>query len=320
MRIALDAMGGDRAPEVVVRGAFEVARSTGLEVILVGVEDALRPLLAGAPESVSYRQAPQVVAMDEPPSTALRRKPESSIAIGVQLVKSGEAGAFVSAGNTGAVLATALFTLGRSPGVERPALAVPFPTDRGVSLLLDAGANADVRPSHLVQFAHLGVTYAKDVLGIPSPRVALLNIGEEPGKGNQLAKEAFDLLTASDVDFAGNLEGKDLGRGLAEVIVTDGFTGNVAIKVAEGVAENLVSSLRTAILSRWRYRLAAAVLRPAFRAIARRLDYSEYGGAPLLGVQGTVIIAHGRSDERAIGNAILAAARAAQAGVREGVP
>lgn len=314
MRIALDAMGGDHAPRVVVQGALEVVRTTDLEVVLVGREEALRPLLPKQlPESLSLHHASEVVSMEDPPTVALRRKRDSSLAAGIELLRSAKVEAFVSAGNTGAIMAAATLALGRLPGVERPALAVPFPTERGISLLLDVGANADARPAYLVQFARLGVAYAGGVFGTSQPRVALLNIGEEPGKGSQLAKEAFELLSGSGLDFVGNVEGKDLAKGVADVIVTDGFTGNVVIKVAEGVAENLVSGLRSAVMSRWHYRLAGAVLRPAFRALARRLDYSEYGGAPLLGVRGVVIIAHGRSDQRAIYNAVLAAARAAQA-------
>lgn len=312
MRIALDAMGGDRAPDVVVQGALQVTRSTDHEVILVGREQTIQSLLTNPPSALSVRHASEVITMDEPPTAALRVKRDSSIAVGIELVRSGDAQAFVSAGNTGAVMATATLALGRVPGVERPALAIPFLTDRGVSLLLDVGANADAKPSYLVQFAHMGVAYARGVFGAAQPRVALLNIGEEPGKGSQLAKEAFELLSTSGLDFVGNVEGKDLAKGLADVIVTDGFTGNVVIKVAEGVAENLTSGIRQAVLSRWHYRLAGAVLRPALRAMARRMDYSEYGGAPLLGVNGVVIIAHGRSDSRAIYNAVLAAARAAE--------
>lgn len=312
MRIALDAMGGDHAPEVVVQGALQVTRTTAHQVILLGPEQTVRPLVARAPANLSIRHASEVVAMDEPPMAALRVKKDSSIAVGIDLVRAGEAEAFVSAGNTGAVMATATLALGRVPSVERPALAIPFPTDRGVSLLLDVGANADAKPLYLVQFAQMGAAYARGVFGTAQPRVALLNIGEEPGKGSQLAKEAFELLSISGLDFVGNVEGKDLTKGLADVIVTDGFTGNVVIKVAEGVAENLISGIRQAVLSRWHYRLAGAVLRPALRAMARRMDYSEYGGASLLGVKGVVIIAHGRSDVRAIQNAVLAAARAAE--------
>lgn len=315
MRVALDGMGGDRAPEVAVQAALDLIRDTDIEIALLGPQDTLRPLIGGQsmPPGLSLHHAPDVVAMDDHPSVAMRQKRSSSIALGMQLVRSGEAQAFVSAGNTGAVMAHALLDLGRLPGVDRPALAAPFPTQRGVTLLLDVGANADARPSYLVQFAQMGVAYARSALGIAEPRVGLLNIGEEPGKGSQFAREAHELLAAAGLTFIGNVEGKDLPRGLADVVVTDGFTGNVALKVAEGVAESLIGSLRSALLSRWHYKLAAAVLRPAFRDLARRLDYSEYGGAPLLGVQGVVIIAHGRSDRRAISNAVRAAARAAEA-------
>jgi len=308
LRIALDAMGGDHAPEVPLKAARDLASVPGLELVLLGPEQVLR---GAVPPNVTIRDAPETVAMDEHATAALRQKRASSIAVGIEMVGKGEAQAFVSAGNTGAIMAAALMGLGRQEGVDRPALAVPFPTDRGVSLLLDAGANADAKPAYLVQFARLGVEYARKALSIERPRVALLNIGEEAGKGNQLARESYDLLRESGLDFVGNVEGKDLPKGLADVIVTDGFTGNVVLKVAEGVSESLVSSLRTALTSRWHYKLAAGVLRPAFRSVARRLDYSEYGGAPLLGVRGTVIIGHGRSDSRAIYNAVLVAMKAA---------
>lgn len=320
MRLALDAMGGDSAPHVVLEGALEAARADQLPITLLGPEDVLEPLLAPyapLPPSLELRHAPQVVAMDEHPTAAVRDKPNSSIGIGLEMVRSGQADAFVSAGNTGAIMAYATLRLGRLPGIERPALGIVFPTATGKSLLLDVGANADCKPSYLLQFAQMGATYAQGVLGVPDVRVALLNIGEEPTKGSQLAQEAYQLLQASDLNFVGNIEGEDLPRGLAEVIVTDGFTGNVAIKTAEGVAELLMASLREALTARLHYRLAAALLRPAFRAVARNLDYAEYGGAPLLGVKGVVIIAHGRSNARAIRRALSVARQAVESRLLE---
>lgn len=320
MRLALDAMGGDSAPQIVLEGAIEAARADQLPITLLGPEDVLEPLLASyapLPPSLQLRHAPQVVAMDEHPTAAVRDKPNSSIGMGLEMVRSGQADAFVSAGNTGAIMAYATLRLGRLPGIERPAIGTVFPTVRGKSLLLDVGANADCKPSYLLQFAQMGVAYAQGALGVPDVRVALLNIGEEPTKGSQLAQEAYRLLQESGLNFIGNLEGNDLPHGLAEVIVTDGFTGNVVIKTAEGVSELLMASIRKALTSRFHYRLAASLLRPAFRAVARDMDYAEYGGAPLLGVKGVVIIAHGRSNARAIRRALAVARQAVESGLLE---
>lgn len=320
MRVALDAMGGDHAPEVVVRAALDIARATDIEVALVGDEAKIAPLLAARgplPPSLTVHHAPDAVPMGEQPSVALRHRTESSLAVATRLVERGEAAALVSAGNTGAIVAFALIQLGRLPEIDRPALAAPFPTRRGICLVLDAGANADARPAYLLQFARMGAAYAEHVLGIPQPRVGLLNIGEEPGKGNLLARDAYRLLEESGLLFVGNVEGDQLPAGLADVLVTDGFTGNMSIKVAEGTAEALAGELRTALTSRALYRIAAWFLRPAFRSLGRRLDYAEYGGAALLGVRGVVVIAHGRSNERAIRNAVAVAAKAAQVGLTD---
>lgn len=233
------------------------------------------------------------------------------------LVKSGAADAFVSAGNTGAVMAYGLLSLGRLPGVERPALSSVFPTLDGRCLILDVGANADCRPSHLLQFGIMGAAYMEGALGAPNPRVGLLSIGEEETKGNQLTLEAHQLLKQSGLNFIGNVEGKDIPKGLADVVVTDGFSGNVAIKVAEGVSEAVVALIRRAVTSRWYFKVAAAALRPAFRSVAKRMDYAEYGGAPLLGVKGVVIISHGRSNARAIERALEVAAQAVRGRVVE---
>ena len=322
MRIALDAMGGDNAPHAIVEAAVETARKHQLGVALLGPQEVLEPLLvpyAPLPPSLTLRYAPEVVAMDEHPSAAVRGKKASSIAVGMELVKSGEADAFVSAGNTGAIMAYALLGLGRLPGIERPALGTVFSAKSGPCLLLDVGANADCKPSYLLQFARMGAAYMQGALGVSHVRVGLLNIGEEEGKGSQLAQEAYQLLKSGGIDFVGNVEGKDLPQGLAEVVVTDGFTGNVAIKVAEGVSEFLMSGLRDSLTSRWHYRLAAATLRPAFRGLARRLDYAEYGGAPLLGVRGVVIIGHGRSNARAIQRALLVARQAVEGAIIESI-
>ena len=313
MRIALDAMGGDHAPDAAVRGGVEAARAFGIEVALVGIPEVVQRALAPlgrAPDGVSIVPATDVITMEEHGATAARQKRDASINVGLREVKAGRAAAFVSAGNTGGVMAAAVLGLGRVRGIERPALAALLPAGGGRRrvLLLDVGANAEVKPEYLVQFAEMGQAYAQRALGLPAPRVALLSIGEEASKGDQLVQEAHAALAARKrLNFIGNVEGKDIPRGVADVIVTDGFTGNVAIKAAEGVADFIMEELRAALTSRLRYRLAAAVLLPALRGLRERLDYKEYGGAPLLGVQGVVIVAHGRSDARAVANAVRAA-------------
>ncbi len=313
-------MGGDFAPHVVLQGALAAAGTGAFDIVLVGPREVLEPLLAAhqpLPPNLHLEHAPDVVAMDDHPSAVVRRKPRSSIGVGMGLVKSGAADAFVSAGNTGAVMAYGLLSLGRLPGVERPALSSVFPTLDGRCLILDVGANADCRPSHLLQFGIMGAAYMEGALGAPNPRVGLLSIGEEETKGNQLTLEAHQLLKQSGLNFIGNVEGKDIPKGLADVVVTDGFSGNVAIKVAEGVSEAVVALIRRAVTSRWYFKVAAAALRPAFRSVAKRMDYAEYGGAPLLGVKGVVIISHGRSNARAIERALEVAAQAVRGRVVE---
>lgn len=324
MQIAVDAMGGDYAPKEVVGGTVEAATTLGIEISLVGTPEALQQELAkhsSAPLSrIHVVPASQVIMMDERPLLAVRQKPDSSIMVGLNLVKSGAAQAFVSAGNTGAVMAAALLTLGRMAAIERPAIGAALPTVTGSPvLLLDVGANAECRPTWLVQFAEMGSTYSARVLSIERPRVALLNIGEEESKGNRLTLETYALLQGSKLNFIGNIEGKDLPRGIADVVVTDGFTGNVLLKAAEGLAEFILAEIQGRITSRWHYKLAALALRPAFRHVVRRLDYSQYGGAPLLGVNGVVIIAHGRSKAPAVRNAIRVARDAVAQGLLEAV-
>jgi len=313
-RVAVDAMGGDHAPAAPVQGALAAANE-GIPVVLVGREAAIAPLLEQAgrvPSRLEIIDAPEVVGMDEHPMAALRQKRRSSIAVGIELVRNGRAGAFISAGNTGAVMAAATLTLGRQPGIDRPALGTVFPGRAGPVLILDVGASADARPAFLEQYAVLGRDYARGVLGITEPRIGLLNIGEEPGKGNELAREAYERLSAlAGIRFIGNVEGKDLTRNVADVVVTDGFTGNVVIKTAEGVAEFIVGELRSALTARLRYKLAALVLRPALAGLRARIDYASYGGAPLLGLNGVVRILHGRSDARAITIGIRVAHQAA---------
>lgn len=308
MRIVLDAMGTDHAPSAEVAGAVGALLhlEPDVEVILVGDQGILEAELARHPEAPAGRlrvhHAPDRVRASDPPASVLRRKPESSIVRGLQLVKSGEADAFVSAGSTGAVMATSLFTLRPLPGVARPAIGTVLPTARTPCLLLDAGANVDCKPQHLLQFAHLGNVYAKDLLGIERPRVALLNIGEEPEKGDDLTVEAHRLLAASGLNFVGNIEGRDVIRGTCDVLVADGFVGNVLLKFYESVT-GLMHGLLRAELAVTGGRLDLERLFSAF-------DYTEYGGAPLLGVNGITIICHGGSPPRAIRNAIRVAVQA----------
>jgi glycerol-3-phosphate acyltransferase PlsX len=250
-----------------------------------------------------------VIAMDEKPTEAVRAKPNSSLVVACRAVGEGKADAVVSAGNTGAMLAACLLELRRIPGVRRPAIAVTIPARRGPSVLLDSGANADARPEDLVQFAHMGVVFAEEILGIPNPEVRLLSIGEEPEKGNQLTLEAHRLLTATHLNFAGNAEGRDLLTGAADVLVTDGFTGNVALKVTEGTILGLLEGLREEITATLRGKLGGLLIRPAARRLRERLDPDTYGGAYLLGLRGLAVIAHGNSSRRAITNAIRLAAR-----------
>jgi glycerol-3-phosphate acyltransferase PlsX len=316
-RIAVDAMGGDNAPAAAIAGAVAAARDFAIPVTLIGQEAALSRELAThgpLPAGLDVVYAADVIGMAEHVSAGTRHRRDTSIAVGVALVKSGEAAAFFSAGNTAAVMSIATLKLGRQSGVERPALGTVFPSVHGRFLLLDVGANADARPQYLVQFAEIGRAYAERVLGIANPRVGLLNIGEEPGKGSELARTVYERLSERpDLNFVGNVEGKDLPRGLADVVVTDGFSGNVAIKTAEGTAEFILREIRTALTARLRFKLAALVLRPALLRVRQRIDYAEYGGAPLLGLNGLVLIGHGRSNDRAIRTAIRVAAETAAA-------
>jgi phosphate acyltransferase len=310
MRIVLDAMGSDHAPEVDVEGGVRAARRFGHEILLVGQRQAIEAELAKhdtADLPLSIVEASQVVAMDEHPSQAVRSKPDASIVVGMNQVREGHADALVSMGNSGGVLASAVASVGRVgriPGVHRPALSTVFPHMEGFSFLLDIGANTDCKPEWLVQFALMGAVYARNVLGIDNPRVALLSNGEEETKGNRLVQDTHELLRQLSLNLVGNVEGKDLTRGLADVIVTDGFVGNVALKTAEGVASMILTLLKNEIKSRPLAMVGGLLAKPAFKAAGRRLDYREYGGAPLLGVNGVVIVGHGRSDALAVENAI----------------
>ncbi len=315
MRIVLDAMGSDRHPQPDVEGAVQAARELGVDIVLVGQRELIEPELAkhdmsGLPLSIVH--ASQVLEMTDEPSRAAKRKKDSSMVVGMGLLKQKEADAFVSAGNSGGVLAVALLYLGRIRGVKRPALSAVLPTRTGSCLMLDVGANADCKPLYLQQFAIMGNIYAEHVMGIAHPRVAIVSNGEEEGKGSTLVKETYPLLKDSNLNFVGNAEGKDILSGFADVIVTDGFTGNVAVKLAEGVAGFMLQILEEEIRSRPLASVGALLAKPAFRQVKKRLDYREYGGAPLLGVDGTVIVGHGRSDALAIKNAIRMAKQAVE--------
>ena len=320
--IALDAMGGDLGPRETVAGALAAA-AEGIDVTLVGDEATLRAELArrGAnPSNLHIRHAPDVVAMGDHAAKEVRRARQTSMYVGTEMVKRGEADAFVTIGNTGAAMATGLVVLGRLPGVERPALSAVLPGQGGPVMLLDVGANADARPSHLVQFAHLGAAYMSAVHGIAEPRVAILSIGEEPTKGSMLVLEAHETLAAdTSIRFTGNIESRDILSGHAEVIVTDGFTGNVVLKLAEGLVQLLFDEMRTAARSSWRSKIGGVLLLPSLRGVRARLDYRRYGAVPLLGVDGAVFVGHGRSDEAAVASAVRSAQHAVEQGMMTAV-
>ncbi|MBI5099266.1 MAG: phosphate acyltransferase PlsX [Nitrospirae bacterium] len=312
MRIALDAMGGDYAPATTVEGAVEaLIENNDLSVILVGDEAEISLELKKKNYKglqISIKHASQTVEMDESPLTALRRKKDSSLRVAVDLVKSNEADAMVSAGNSGVVMATALHVLGKIQGIERPAIAAVMPTLKGRFVLIDAGANVDCKPLHLYQFAIMGEAYARYIFNIENPKIGLLGIGEEDAKGNELTKESGKLLRNSHVNFIGNVEGKDIFAGEADVVVCDGFVGNIALKISEGLAEATSKMLKREISERVSGRIGYLLLKNAFRSFRKKTDYSEYGGAPLLGLSKPCIISHGRSTSKAIKNAIKLAA------------
>jgi phosphate acyltransferase len=305
IRVAIDAMGGDNAPGEIVAGALDAASGQ------------IRPILFGPPGldtgGLELAEASQVIAMDEKPADAVRGKPDSSLVAACRAVAQGNADVALSAGNTGAMLAASLVHVRRLPGVRRPAIAVVLPGEHGPSVLLDAGANAEARPEHLLQFGQMGAIFAQEILEIPRPQVGLLSIGEEPEKGSKLTLEAHELLSgAAELDFRGNVESRDLLSGAADVVVTDGFTGNVSLKLLEGTIKSLLDALRDEITSTIRGKLGGFLIRPAARGLRARLDPDTYGGAYLLGLRGLVVIAHGNSNRRAIANAIRLAARGAE--------
>ncbi len=314
--VALDAMGGDDAPVAVVQGAIDAARK-GQAIILVGPEERVRAELDRQKASwnlpVQVRDAPEIVGMDEHPGQAMRRKRQNSIRVAMELVRDGEASAAVSAGNSGAMMAGAMMVLGCAGGVLRPAILSVLPAAKGHPVMLDAGANVECKPVHLVQFALMGEIYARRVLGVSRPRVAILANGEEATKGTAVTRAAAEALTRSTLRFQGYCEGRDLLAGEVDVVVTDGFTGNVALKTMEGTAQALAVMMREALHRTLPVRLGGALVKTAIDEIRRRVDWREIGGAPLLGVEGVVVIGHGASDRRAVANAVVRAADGARA-------
>ncbi len=308
MKIIVDAMGGDHAPDVVIEGAVAaVSEYDNIEVVLVGDEVRIKSLLVKArykSSAISVYPAQEVIEMCESPAASVRRKRNSSIVLGLNLVRDGKGDAFFSAGNTGAAVCAATLSLGLLPGVERPGIAIITPTLKGISLIIDVGANIDPKPVQLLQYGIMACAYCRYILNMPSPTVGLLNIGEEEGKGTDFMKETHALFEKSRVNFIGNVEGKDLFSGKCDIIVCDGFVGNVALKVAESLAEAMQVFLKRHLMSNPLGLLGALLLKTSFTRFKKEMDYSEYGGAPLLGVNGVVIIGHGRSNARAIKNAI----------------
>lgn len=318
--VALDAMGGDHAPSATVCGALEAVRQFNLRVLLVGHEPLLRRELSragGAARGVEIVDAPQVISMDDSPAAPVRTKRDSSMAVAMRLVQRGDACAFVTAGNTGAAMVTAKFTLGCIPGVDRPALAALVPGIDHQTLLLDVGANVDCKPRHLLEFAVMGHFYSQAVLKVRSPRVGLLSVGEEEGKGDRTTVEAYRLLSGLDLNFVGNVEGRDVYAGTVDVVVCDGFVGNVVLKVSEGLGEMVFSLLKREARRSPVYSAGLLLAKGAFAGFRRQVDYAEYGGAPLLGVQGACLIGHGRSNPKAIKNALRFARSYAATGVVE---
>jgi glycerol-3-phosphate acyltransferase PlsX len=305
MKIAIDAMGGDHAPKEVVLGAMKaVQQFQDVEITLIGDETKIRSFLT-TEERISIIHTDEVIEATDEPVRAVRRKKNSSMVLMAKEVSEGRADACISAGNTGALMAAGLFVVGRIEGIDRPALAPTLPTIGGEGfLLLDVGANVDARPEHLLQYALMGSVYAEKVRGIQKPRIGLLNVGTEDQKGNDLTKRAFHLIKDADLNFVGNVEARDLLNGVADVVVTDGFTGNVALKTIEGTAISLFSMLKSALTSNFTSKLAAAVLKPRLLELKKKMDYSEYGGAALFGLKAPVVKAHGSSDANAVFHAV----------------
>jgi glycerol-3-phosphate acyltransferase PlsX len=319
LRIAIDAMGGDEAPAGIIDGALVAARHLQIGLLLVGSADAIERELSRHPRvawlDIEIIDTPERIDMAEPAAAALRRKPRASIRVAAEAVRDGRAAALFSAGHTGASVMAAHAAFGRLAGVDRPALATIIPTRNRPAVLLDSGATVECRPQHLVQFAVMGAAYARIVLDCPNPRVGLLSVGEEESKGNELTREAHQLLKTAPVRFVGNVEGRDVYAGHADVIVCDGFTGNITLKISEGLVETVETLLHDELSATFGTRVGYLLSRQAYRRFRKRLDYSEYGGAPLLGLNGVCIVGHGRSSPKAVRNAVAMAARACTDGL-----
>jgi glycerol-3-phosphate acyltransferase PlsX len=318
LRIAVDAMGGDTGPKVVVPGAIDAVRARpGLKILLVGREEEIRPLLGDVdPAWVEIVHASENIDMTEAPAQAIRSKKDSSISVALRLIREGRADAMVSAGNTGAVVAGSLLTIGRLHGVSRPAISTLWPNKRNGAVVLDVGANHECTPKNLLQFAIMGSVFSEVHVGVEKPRVGLLNIGEEKSKGNDLVRDSYALLEADPrIHFVGNVEGRDVFDGAADVVVCDGFVGNVILKFSESIYSFLAHLVRDEIRRGFLAKAGALLMKGAFQNVRSQLDYAEYGGAPLLGVKGVVIISHGKSSRRAIRNAILVAAKSVNANI-----
>lgn len=307
MKIAIDAMGGDNAPKAVVEGCIDAANEYEIEIYLVGNEKEIEKLLNGispAKGKIHIVHADEVITGEDTPVQAIKQKKNSSMVVGLKMVKDGQCHAFLSAGNTGAFLAGSLLKVGRIKGIDRPALAPLLPTEKGVCMLIDAGANMDSKPKNLLQFALMGSIYMEKVEGILSPRVGLLNVGTEEGKGNDLTKQSYELLKNSNLNFIGNVEARDIFSGVCDVLVCDGFAGNVVLKNTEGLASTIMSLLKEELMKTVVSKFGALLLKNSFKSFKKRFDYKEYGGAPFLGINGIMIKAHGSSDRKAIMNAI----------------
>ncbi len=312
MRVAVDGVGGDYAPKEIVKGCIEASKARkDIEILLIGPKDLLeRELQAqgASPDSrICIHHAPEIITNEDKPVHAVRNKKDSSIVMSLNLLREGEVDAFISAGNTGALLAGSLFNVGRINCIDRPAIASPYLTKKGISILVDAGANAECKPRNLLEFGVMGSIYVEKVFDRPKPSIGLVNIGSEVGKGNQLIKESYELFSNSNLNFYGNLEAREIPNGYVDVIVCDGFVGNVILKLTEGVASTLMSMVKEQLQSGIINKLAGAMLISSFKEIKKSFDYAEYGGAPLLGINKTVIKIHGNSDARAVKNAILQA-------------
>jgi glycerol-3-phosphate acyltransferase PlsX len=322
MKIAVDAMGGDFAPQINVEGAFLASKNYGVKVVLVGDEDQISKELSKYPTSklpIYVHHAPHVVAMHESPSIVIRRMKETSIKVAIDLAKEEQVKGIISAGNSGATMALAMFIFKKLEGVERPAIATVHPTPKGSTVLIDSGGNVDCKPFHLVQFAIMGDAYGKYILGEQEPRIGLLSNGEEEGKGNELTREVHDILLKTDMNYIGYVEGHDLNSGEVDVIVCDGFVGNVALKISEGLWETISSILKGEAKDNLRAKVAYFLMKRAMRRLEKKVDYSEFGGAPLIGINGNCVISHGHSNGKAIMNAILLAASLAKNKLNEHV-